>query len=218
MLITRKGYVALYWLCSFVLSIYGAFVFFVQIRQDTYNGQLPLMLYVAAKDLLTSFMAIPLLIIHFVYLQNYPMQRSIISRQFLCKLHGFLTIYTELIAKEVAIVMGILHYRIIVNAMTKRPYTICRITQFIGAMCCFDFSLSLLWTYFSDTESSFLCSPYSLHTKVYSQTINIGSARPRYEGQLNPMAEPIPHEVRPLVRTHVYHPYHAADRQAETDS
>ena len=41
---------------------------------------------------------------------------------------------------------------------------------------------------------------------------------PRYEGQLNPMAEPIPHEVRPLVRTHVYHPYHAADRQAETDS
>ena len=41
---------------------------------------------------------------------------------------------------------------------------------------------------------------------------------PRYEGQLNPMAEPIPHEVRPLVPTHVYHPYHAADRQAETDS
>ena len=41
---------------------------------------------------------------------------------------------------------------------------------------------------------------------------------PRYEGQLNPMAEPIPHEVRPLVRTHVYHPYHAADRHAETDS
>ena len=40
----------------------------------------------------------------------------------------------------------------------------------------------------------------------------------RYDGQLNPMAEPIPHEVRPLVRTHVYHPYHAADRQAETDS
>ena len=41
---------------------------------------------------------------------------------------------------------------------------------------------------------------------------------PRYEGQLNPMAEPIPHEVRPLIRTHVYHPYHAADRRAETDS
>ena len=41
---------------------------------------------------------------------------------------------------------------------------------------------------------------------------------PRYEGQLNPMAEPIPHEVRPLVRTHVYHPYHAADRRAGTDS
>ena len=41
---------------------------------------------------------------------------------------------------------------------------------------------------------------------------------PRYEGHLNPMAEPISHEVCPLVRTHVYHPYHAADRQAETDS
>ena len=41
---------------------------------------------------------------------------------------------------------------------------------------------------------------------------------PRYEGQLNPMAEPIPHEVRPLVLTYVYHPYHAADRQAEADS
>ena len=28
------------------------------------------------------------------------------------------------------------------------------------------------------------------------------------------MAEPIPHEVRPLVRTHVYHPYQArTDRQ-----
>ena len=47
------------------------------------------------------------------------------------------------------------------------------------------------------------------------QEVQLG---PRYEGQLNPMAEPIPHEVRPLVRTHVYHPYHAADRQAETDS
>ena len=45
------------------------------------------------------------------------------------------------------------------------------------------------------------------------------SARPEvHKGQLNPMAEPIPHEVRPLVRTHVYHPYQAADRQAETDS
>ena len=31
------------------------------------------------------------------------------------------------------------------------------------------------------------------------------------------MAEPIPHVIRPLVRTHVYHPYFAADRQAETD-
>ena len=41
---------------------------------------------------------------------------------------------------------------------------------------------------------------------------------PRYEGQLNHMAEPIPHVVRPLVRTHVYHPYYAADRQAETYS
>ena len=31
------------------------------------------------------------------------------------------------------------------------------------------------------------------------------------------MAEPISHVIRPLVRTHVYHPYFAADRQAETD-
>ena len=44
--------------------------------------------------------------------------------------------------------------------------------------------------------------------------INMVQLGPRYEGQLNPMAEPIPHEVRPLVRTHVYHPYHArTDRQ-----
>ena len=41
---------------------------------------------------------------------------------------------------------------------------------------------------------------------------------PRYEGQLNHMAEPIPHVIHPLVRTHVYHPYLAVDRQAETDS
>ena len=31
------------------------------------------------------------------------------------------------------------------------------------------------------------------------------------------MADPIPNVIRPLVRTHVYHPYFAADRQAETD-
>ena len=45
-----------------------------------------------------------------------------------------------------------------------------------------------------------------------------GSARPEVRGTAEPMAEPIPREARPLVRTHVYHPYHAADRQAETDS
>ena len=45
-----------------------------------------------------------------------------------------------------------------------------------------------------------------------------GSARPEVRGTTNPMVEHIPHEVRPLVRTHVYHPYHAADRRAETDS
>ena len=53
------------------------------------------------------------------------------------------------------------------------------------------------------------------HNFTHHISVQLG---PRYEGQLNPMAEPIPHEVRPLVRTHVYHPYHAADRQAETDS
>ena len=48
-----------------------------------------------------------------------------------------------------------------------------------------------------------------------SSAIQLG---PKYERQLNSMAEPIPHVMRPLVRTHDYHPYYAADRQAETDS
>ena len=39
----------------------------------------------------------------------------------------------------------------------------------------------------------------------------------RYEGQLNHMAEPIPHPVRPLVRSHDTHHYLAADPRAETD-
>ena len=46
---------------------------------------------------------------------------------------------------------------------------------------------------------------------------NVNSAMPEVRGQLNSMAEPIPHVIRPLVRTHVYHPYFAADRQAETE-
>ena len=58
-------------------------------------------------------------------------------------------------------------------------------------------------------------SEYGEMNLKYHMQVQLG---PRYEGQLNPMAEPIPHEVRALVRTHVYHPYHAADRQAETDS
>ena len=45
-----------------------------------------------------------------------------------------------------------------------------------------------------------------------------GSARPEVRGTAEPHGGAYPHEVRPLVRTHVYHPYHAADRQAETDS
>ena len=54
-----------------------------------------------------------------------------------------------------------------------------------------------------------ICVFFSL-TRICVQ-VQLG---PRYEGQLNPMAEPIPHEVRPLVRTHVYHPYQArTDRQ-----
>ena len=58
----------------------------------------------------------------------------------------------------------------------------------------------------------FYCIPatFMITIIVYIQ-VQLG---PRYEGQLNPMAEPIPHEVRPLVRTHVYHPYQArTDRQ-----
>ena len=57
------------------------------------------------------------------------------------------------------------------------------------------------------------CNRTTVHYREPLQ-IQLG---PRYEGQLNSMAEPIPHVIRPLVRTHVYHPYFAADRQAETD-
>ena len=63
-----------------------------------------------------------------------------------------------------------------------------------------------------------MCSKNSLRARTVPSGTSEVQLGPRYEGQLNPMAEPIPHEVRPLVRTHVYHPYHAADRQAETDS
>ena len=38
---------------------------------------------------------------------------------------------------------------------------------------------------------------------------------PRYEGQLNHIAEPIPHPVRPFVRPHDTHYYLAADSRAE---
>ena len=61
-------------------------------------------------------------------------------------------------------------------------------------------------------------SPHSTNLTPHTPHPTLVQLDPRYEGQLNPMAEHIPHEVRPLVRTHVYHPYHAADRQAETDS
>ena len=60
-------------------------------------------------------------------------------------------------------------------------------------------------------------SKFALQVAIFLQFMLQVQLGPRYEGQLNPMAEPIPHGVRPLVRTHVY-PYHATDRQAETDS
>ena len=42
---------------------------------------------------------------------------------------------------------------------------------------------------------------------------------PKYEGQLNSMAEPIPHVIATSdALDHDYHHYSAADRQAETDS
>ena len=68
-------------------------------------------------------------------------------------------------------------------------------------------------------ESSIILNGY-FHVEIFKLIIvaRMVQLGPRYEGQLNPMAEPILHEERPLVRTHVYHPYHAADRQAETDS
>ena len=65
------------------------------------------------------------------------------------------------------------------------------------------------------TSSTASCLSATAKLQFLAFMVQLG---PRYEGQLNPMAEPIPHEVRPLVRTHVYHPYHAADRQADTDS
>ena len=40
----------------------------------------------------------------------------------------------------------------------------------------------------------------------------------QYEGQLKYMEEHIPHPIRPLVRSHGYHPYFAAAGRAETDS
>ena len=40
---------------------------------------------------------------------------------------------------------------------------------------------------------------------------------PRYEGQLNHMAEPIPQPVRLLVRPHDTHHYPTAEGRAETD-
>ena len=69
---------------------------------------------------------------------------------------------------------------------------------------CFEIILNKKWLFSCRNTTNYSCTQVQLG--------------PRYEGQLNPMAEPIPHEVRPLVRTHVYHPNHAVDRQAETDS
>ena len=56
---------------------------------------------------------------------------------------------------------------------------------------------------------------YCVHLFGLPIEIQLGA---RYEGQLNSKAEPIFHVIRSLVRTHVYHPYFAADRQSETDS
>ena len=80
--------------------------------------------------------------------------------------------------------------------------------------------LSLLSPSFTGLQEMLrLCELYAIdHTIIFNAKKSQVQLGPRYEGQLNPMAEPIPHEVRPLVRTHDYHPYHAADRHAETDS
>ena len=52
---------------------------------------------------------------------------------------------------------------------------------------------------------------------VVFTTCNLVQLGPRYEGQLNHMAEPIPHPFRPLVRPHDTHHYPTVDERAETD-
>ena len=76
MLITERVYIAFYFLCLVVLSFYGGFVFYFQLQLEQYNGQLPLMISLATKDILTALMALILLTLHFIFDQNYPLHRS----------------------------------------------------------------------------------------------------------------------------------------------
>ena len=173
MLITKRIYAAFYFLCSVVLSFFGGFVFYIQLRQEQYNGQLPLMLSLATKDILTALMALILLTLYFIFDQNYSLHRSIVSSSVICKLHGFLTVYTQFVVKHVISIMCLIHYRIIVYPMTRRPYRIRKIVQFMCVLNFIDLNISILWTYFTDTESSFLCSPFSLHATVSSMYISL---------------------------------------------
>ena len=173
MLITKRSYVVVYFSYFLLLIFYGSVVLCFQLNQEGYNGQLPLMLYLAIKDLILACMLISMLIGHFIYFQNYALHRIKIGRQFLCKLHGFLTVYVPVMMKSVAVLMCQIHYRIIVHSMIKRPYSIRRIVQLLSAITISEVILLTLWTYYSDTNSVFLCSPMSLHAAVHSEVVNI---------------------------------------------
>ena len=58
----------------------------------------------------------------------------------------------------------------------------------------------------------------SLYHNCVTLYINISNlARPEVRGTAEFHGGAYPHVIRPHIRTHVYHPYFAADRQAETD-
>ena len=173
MLISRPSYMMVYFLYAVFFLLFGVIVFYVQLRKESYNGQLPVMLYLAVKDILLACMMLLLLSVHFVYNHNYALHRNTISQHFICKLHGFLTVYVQVMVKNGTMIMCLIHYRIIVHSMTKIPYSICRITKLLSLISIVEMTLIISWTYYSDTKSIFLCSPFSLHTTVYSEVVNI---------------------------------------------
>ena len=53
------------------------------------------------------------------------------------------------------------------------PYSIRRIIKLLSSISIVEMTIITVWTYYSDTNSLFLCSPFSLHTTVYSEVVNI---------------------------------------------